>query len=185
MLTQINIGATARHEPGRGWLGFHRAMLVACVCGLPALAGAATDPPGATEAMVTTPQADPAPATAGPATRALRHRAARPARTSRLEARVQLLTVQLGLDARQQAGVRRILESQREQVMRVWKEGSVPPDDRVSTTRAIAERSMSQIRALLNDSQKAEYLHATVPQESRPSAAPAAAEDRTPAPDSK
>ncbi len=90
--------------------------------------------------------------------------------------RIKTLAAQLGLDPKQQAGVRRILVSQREQVLRVWRDTSVPPDDRVSVTRAIIESSAGQIRALLTEEQKAKYGRTGEQRETQPEASKAGVE---------
>src|SRR5262245_5628552 len=51
---------------------------------------------------------------------------------SALAQRVTLLSAELGLSAQQQDQVRRILEDQREQVMRVWNDSSLAAPNRVS-----------------------------------------------------
>ena len=92
---------------------------------------------------------------------------------------MKLLTAQLGLDAKQQAGVRQVLISQREQVMHIWRDTSVPPDDRASATRTAIDRSADQIRALLTEGQKAKFLRAGDPRETHSGAVKAGVEGRT------
>jgi hypothetical protein len=82
---------------------------------------------------------------------------ATPAPRGSLEARVQTLTKALDLDPRQQAGLRNILQSQRDQVMQVWNDTSVPAAYRISATQAISEQTADRIRALLNEEQKKKY----------------------------
>jgi hypothetical protein len=95
---------------------------------------------------------------APPSTRpAPRHATPRPAAGSALDERVRLLAKELDLDAAQQAGVKRILEEQRAQVVRVWSDTSVPAAQRVNATQAISNRTADQIRALLNDEQKKKF----------------------------
>lgn len=79
-------------------------------------------------------------------------------RASPLDRRVMLLAKELGLDANQRAQVKRVLERQREQVARVWNDGSIPPARRVSATQAIGDRTADRIRALLNDEQRKKYI---------------------------
>jgi hypothetical protein len=88
--------------------------------------------------------------TAVPATR--HARAAR--RASPLEARVALLARALDLDARQQAGVKRILEAHRGQVVAIWNDTSIPAAQRVVATQALGDKTIEQIRALLDDTQR-------------------------------
>lgn len=80
-----------------------------------------------------------------------------------LEQRVTLLAAELRLDAQQQAQVRRILEGQREQVMKVWNDPSLAAANRVSATRIISDRSADRIRAILTEEQKAKYNQARKP----------------------
>jgi hypothetical protein len=82
---------------------------------------------------------------------------------SALAQRVTLLSAELGLSAQQQAQVRRILEDQREQVMRVWNDSSLAAANRVSATRTIGDRTADRIRAILTEEQKAKYHHARKP----------------------
>ena len=84
---------------------------------------------------------------------------------SPLEQRITLLSAELSLDAQQQAQVRRILEDQREQVMRVWNDSSLAAADRVSATRGIGDRTADRIRAILTEEQKAKYHKARKPRE--------------------
>jgi protein CpxP len=90
-------------------------------------------------------------------------RTSRTPRASALDERIALLTAELNLDAGQQAGVRKLLEEQREQVRRVWNDVTIPAGSRVGATRAISERTADQIRALLTDEQKKKYLAARQP----------------------
>jgi len=83
---------------------------------------------------------------------------ARRRRFSALDRRVMLLTRELGLTANQQGQVRKALESQREQVARVWSDTSVAPARRVGATQAIADRTAERIRALLTEEQRKKYL---------------------------
>ena len=153
-------------------------LIVACTAGLPALAATVMDQ--ASSAGDSATQAAPAAASAQGVRvdPQLPHRTARRPPTSRLEARVQLLTTQLGLNAKQQTGVRRVLISQREQVMRIWNDASVPPDYRVGATRAITERTAGQIRALLTEEQQAKFLRGGAARGPQPEAANAGVGDR-------
>jgi hypothetical protein len=107
-------------------------------------------PPGRTDVPESAPASSPAPSqTLSPALRNVR--------LSGLEERVRLLTVELGLDTRQQSEVRRLLQAQREQVLKIWNDTAVAPAYRVLATRAIGDKTADRIRALLNDEQKAKY----------------------------
>jgi hypothetical protein len=74
-----------------------------------------------------------------------------------VENRVRVLSKALGLDARQQLELKKILLGQREQVMKAWSDTSAPPAHRVAATEAIGDRTADQIRALLNDEQRKKY----------------------------
>lgn len=82
-----------------------------------------------------------------------------------LEQRITLIAAELGLDERQRTELRRILINQRMQIMRLWNDTSVPAASRVGATRVISEQTGDQIRALLNDEQKAKYNHPRKPRD--------------------
>lgn len=75
-----------------------------------------------------------------------------------LDRRVALLARELDLDAAQKLKVRSLLEGQREQVVRVWQDESVPGAVRVARTQAISVRTEDGIRALLTDAQRQKYI---------------------------
>ena len=85
-------------------------------------------------------------------------RPAQSAMVSHLDRRVALLARELDLDAIQQLKVKALLESQREQVSRVWSDESVPGALRVKRTQAVSERTEEGIRSLLTDEQKSKYF---------------------------
>lgn len=89
-----------------------------------------------------------------------------------IEGRVKLLTQELDLDAKQQAELRKLLESQREQVRLVWNDTSLPAANRVGATRAISDRTADQIRAMLNEEQKKKYNSAKPPRDAESSPKP-------------
>src|SRR5882724_36164 len=101
--------------------------------------------------------AEPAAAGAHPRPAPTRHESAA------LERRVTLLSAELSLDAQQQAQVRRILEDQRDQVMKVWNDPSLAAANRVSATRIVSDRTADRIRAILTEAQKAKYNKARKP----------------------
>jgi hypothetical protein len=70
---------------------------------------------------------------------------------------VARLTKELGLDAKQQAAVRKVLLGQREQMRRIWNDGSLSASDRMTSTRSVAMRTAEQIRSLLNEEQRKRY----------------------------
>ena len=77
---------------------------------------------------------------------------------SGLDERIKLLARELDLDAKQQSDLKRVLEEQRERVVRAWADGSVPAGVRVQTTQKISERTSDQIRALLSEEQRKRYI---------------------------
>jgi hypothetical protein len=68
-----------------------------------------------------------------------------------------MLTKALGLDATQQSALRKVLQDQREQVQRIWNEGSVSASDRITATRSVSLHTGDRIRALLNGEQRKKY----------------------------
>ena len=78
--------------------------------------------------------------------------------TTALDRRVELLARELDLDAAQKLKVKSLLEGQREQIVRVWQDESVPGALRVARTQAISERTEDGIRALLTDAQRQKYI---------------------------
>jgi hypothetical protein len=132
------------HSARAPWLPMVCATLAAC-----AFAGSATA------------VADTA-ATAAPAAPASAH--LEPLRTpshpragGTLDHRLKVLAKALDLDARQEAELRRILESQRQAVTKIWSDPALLSAERVPATRAAEERTAEQIRAILNDEQKKRY----------------------------
>ena len=85
-------------------------------------------------------------------------RATRSPSVSPLDRRIALLARELDLDATQQYKVKAVLESQREQVARVWQDESAPGALRVKRTQLISERTEDGIRALLTDAQRQKYF---------------------------
>ena len=141
----------------RTWLGsavLHLALAVPCVtC---AYATAQDQPAGA---------------------EAPRRHAPRHAAGASLDDRVKMLAKALALDAKQQAELRKVLESQREQVLAVWNDASLPAPYRVSATQAISDRTADQIRALLNEEQKKKYNPPKQPHDAAQSAGKLGVED--------
>lgn len=74
-----------------------------------------------------------------------------------LDGRVKLLSEALDLDAAQQAEVRRVLEAQREQTLKIWSDPSLPATYRISAMQAVSDQTADQIRALLNEEQRKKY----------------------------
>jgi hypothetical protein len=78
-------------------------------------------------------------------------------RRSTLDARVATLSRALGLDATQQAELRKVLLAQREQVQRIWGDEALPSATRVAMTRDASRRTADEIRALLTPAQRKKY----------------------------
>ena len=110
----------------------------------------------------TTLAADGNPAGGAPAAREemamVRPSRAQAGATNPLDRRIALLARELDLDAAQKLKVRAVLEGQREQILRVWQDESLPGALRVARTQAISERTEDGIRALLTDAQRQKYL---------------------------
>ena len=96
-------------------------------------------------------------AEAGSRVQAVKRHVPRHTLKSGIEGRVKMLSRGLGLDPKQQAELRKVLEGQRDQVQRVWNDPSLSGPYRVIATQAISERTADQIRALLNEEQRKKY----------------------------
>ncbi len=70
----------------------------------------------------------------------------------------------LGLDEKQQAELRKLLQSQHEEVRKLWTEQSVPEAYRASALLAINERTEERIRALLTEEQRKQYIQRQQPE---------------------
>jgi hypothetical protein len=73
----------------------------------------------------------------------------------------------LDLDPKQQAQLRGLLEIRRSQIRRVWADPAIAGDDRVGAVKAINEKTVTQIRALLTADQRKKYF------QPRPNGSPA------------
>ena len=104
---------------------------------------------------------------------------------TRTDDRVRILSQALDLDAKQQSELRKVLDSQRQQIRRVWSDTSVPAAYRVIATRAISDKTADQIRALLNDEQKKKYNPPRQAHEGAPAPPSTTVEDWMKAADSK
>jgi hypothetical protein len=89
-----------------------------------------------------------------------------------LEERVGILTQWLKLDAKQQSEVRKVLDSQREQIKSLWSDTSVPAAYRISATQTISDKTGDQIRALLNEDQRKKFNPPRQPRDETGSAKP-------------
>lgn len=76
---------------------------------------------------------------------------------SSLDERIRILSKRLDLDATQQSELRALLEGQRDRVMRVWSDTSLPAAYRISATQAISDKTADRIRALLNEEQRKKF----------------------------
>jgi hypothetical protein len=74
-----------------------------------------------------------------------------------LDKRVQVLSKALELNPVQQAQLRAILLGQREAVRKIWSDSALLPAERAPATRAMADRTADQIRAMLTEEQKKKY----------------------------
>jgi len=124
------------------------APLIALAC---ALAG--TGPARAEDVGVVSPSAPP------PATHAQR--------ASRSRDPAAVLAQRLDLDAKQRAQVRRLLAVRQAEIRRVWTNPAIAGSDRVGAVKAINDKTMAQIRALLTEEQKTKYF------QPRPAGSPA------------
>jgi hypothetical protein len=75
-----------------------------------------------------------------------------------LEKRAASLSRLLGLSESQQSELRKVLASQREQIVKLWSEQSVPAAYRVSVMRGINDATEARIRNLLTEGQRKIYI---------------------------
>jgi hypothetical protein len=150
VMTPISPAFAERHIAAR------RAVVLA---GMLALTGTSLAAEGASEGAggeVRNAAIEPSPAREGTAMtgRSRVHGGA----TSALDRRIALLARELDLDPTQQLKVRSLLEGQREQIVRIWQDESVPGALRVARTQAISVRTEDGIRAVLTDAQRQKYF---------------------------
>jgi hypothetical protein len=141
-----------------GWWRWVLPLARGLACAVIGLAHASVAPPAVESAAVDAPTTavKPQATVESPARHA---RATRPHPAGNpLEQRIALLAKELDLDAAQQAKVKFLLESQRDQVSKIWGDAAVPAGFRVVATQAISDKTAGQIRALLNDAQRKKYL---------------------------
>lgn len=146
----------ARQRGARGLRWGVFAVVAACaVTAAAAAAEPAAESPdkskGPPPSLAATPAADASPAGVG------RHARGHHGGAT-IDSRMAVLAKELNLDAAQQAGVRKVLERQRQQVARAWSDESVPSAVRVKMTQSIGESAAEQIRAVLNDEQRQKYI---------------------------
>ncbi|MBV8782786.1 MAG: hypothetical protein JOZ67_01220 [Gammaproteobacteria bacterium] len=82
----------------------------------------------------------------------------------------------LDLDAKQQAQVSRLLAMRREQIHKVWSDPAIAASDRVGAVKAVNEKTIEQIRALLTEEQKQKYFQPRPAQGPPPAAGPSESE---------
>jgi len=73
------------------------------------------------------------------------------------------LARRLDLDAKQRSQVTRLLAVRQAQIRHVWNDPAVEADDRVGAVKAINDRTVRAIRALLSEEQRAKYIQAPPP----------------------
>jgi hypothetical protein len=93
-----------------------------------------------------------------------------------LDDRVATYTKELNLDVKQQSQLRTLLLQQRELVLKVWNDTSIPAAQRVHATKAIGDATADRIRAMLTEEQRKKYNpprppHDSTAQPGAPSAA--------------
>ena len=147
------LGRRLRHVK-RQWLVALGALLVTGTAFAATAAGAPAGDPNAVAEADAAAIAPPS----GTGSAAAPPRTARSPTVSPLDRRIALLARELDLDAIQQLKVKAVLESQREQVARVWQDESAPGALRVKRTQLISERTEDGIRSLLTDEQKKKYF---------------------------
>ncbi len=69
-----------------------------------------------------------------------------PVRRDMLDDRIRVLSQALNLDEAQQSELRKVLEVQREQLMKVWSDASLPAAYRIGATQAISGSTASSCR---------------------------------------
>jgi hypothetical protein len=95
----------------------------------------------------------------------------RQSRRPSLDDRVSRFAKNLGLTEAQQTAVKKILEQQREEILRIRTDPSLTGGTAIDRFRALQERTVAQIRSVLNDEQKKIYnplAPRTIPQTPQP-----------------
>ena len=93
-------------------------------------------------------------------------------RKSSLDDRVSRFARSLNLSEAQQSAVKRILEQQKQEILRIRTDPSLTGSAAIDRLRALQERMVGQIRAVLNDDQKNIYnplAPRAIPQTPQPS----------------
>ena len=74
-----------------------------------------------------------------------------------LDDRVKKFSKMLDLSETQQSKLKKVLESQRAQILKLRNDPSVPGENRIGAIRAINDTTEDRIRDLLNEEQKKKY----------------------------
>jgi len=98
-----------------------------------------------------------------------------------VDGQLRRLAADLNLDGGQQQQIRPILLAQREQMQRLQRDAGLAPAERQKRILALGDRSAEQIRAQLNDAQRAQYIK---PRTNSPASEPASPVRRGSAPPS-
>jgi hypothetical protein len=85
------------------------------------------------------------------------HRTTRGYKRLTLEERVQTLAKNLALSEAQQSAVKKILEERQQETLRIRLDPSMTGSARIDKFRALQERTVEKIRAVLNEEQKEKY----------------------------
>lgn len=85
------------------------------------------------------------------------HRPTRGYKRLSLDGRVQTLAKNLGLNEAQQSAVRKILEERQQETLRIRLDPSITGSARIDKFRALQEKTVVAIRAVLSEEQKKKY----------------------------
>lgn len=85
------------------------------------------------------------------------HRTSRGYKRLSLDERVQTLAKNLGLSEAQQSAVKKILEERQQETLRLRLDASLTGSARIDEFRALQEKTVQAIRAVLNEEQKKKY----------------------------
>ena len=76
---------------------------------------------------------------------------------SGIDGRVKVLAKNLDLNEAQQSAVKNILEQRRQETLRLRLDSSVTPSSRIARFRVLQDKTVEQIRAVLNEEQRKKY----------------------------
>jgi hypothetical protein len=74
-----------------------------------------------------------------------------------LDDHVKVLATALNLSETQQVAVKKILEQRQQETLRLRTDSSLSGSERIDRFRALQDRTVERIRAILNDEQKKKY----------------------------